>query len=211
MISWALQSLGIRDVPGESAIKGMMKSLQSACGIKTKQYQGALGHSYYVNDLLSLIAQEMANPNVRPHLHFFPETPGNQFSGAYHARQWFYELDPSLSTPMIRHNNQDYYIFEITLLSSNNYCIPVRWFIQNNEICAHAWHIYATQSPFGDNSWGWIVHTYDRVTIKASSLAASFPYLCESYNQQQIPNPKFIYGVILERGQTVSNGSLLIL
>lgn len=64
MISWALQSLGIRDVPGESTMKSMMKSLQSACGIRTRQYQGALDHSYYVNDLLALIAQEMANPNV---------------------------------------------------------------------------------------------------------------------------------------------------
>ena len=63
-----------------------MKALQHACGIRTIKHQGALGHIFYMNDFLSLIAQEMANPLVRPHLHFLPEFAGSHLSATYQAR-----------------------------------------------------------------------------------------------------------------------------
>ena len=59
MISWLLRSLSYMHVPGETAVKNMMKSLQFACGVKTKRCHGALGHDYYINDILGIISQEL--------------------------------------------------------------------------------------------------------------------------------------------------------
>ena len=50
-IAWALQSLGVHNVPGESAMKTIMRTLQSSCGIRTIQCEGAMGHTYFMNDL----------------------------------------------------------------------------------------------------------------------------------------------------------------
>ena len=82
MIVWTLHSLGVTAVPGESSMKAMVKRLQEVCSICTKQYQGALGHIYYMNNFLGIISQEMANPYVRPHLHFYPDA-AQEMSAAY--------------------------------------------------------------------------------------------------------------------------------
>ena len=128
MISWVLQTLGVSEVPGESQIKSLMKAIQCACGNKTEQYEGALGHIYYMNDLSGIISQEMANPLVQPNLHFYPEDSGDHLSNAYQGRRWLYQLDPALLTPMIRQGGHDFYTFEPCLLSNKSVCIPIRFF-----------------------------------------------------------------------------------
>ena len=38
MAAWVLQSLSVQHVPGELTVKDMLKSLQFACGIRTRRY-----------------------------------------------------------------------------------------------------------------------------------------------------------------------------
>lgn len=45
------------DVPTVRHMKINNKNLQTACGIRTKEYMGAFGHRYYVNSLQDIIAQ----------------------------------------------------------------------------------------------------------------------------------------------------------
>ena len=99
MVAWALRTHSVAHVPSELIIKSVMKSLQFACRIKTKCYEGVLGHQYYVNDVLGIIAQELANPLVWEHLHFYLEV-SDQVSNAFQAHRWLYELDPNLLTPV---------------------------------------------------------------------------------------------------------------
>ena len=84
-----MQCFGVPKLPNLPAMKAVMTRLQDKYSVKTIQYQGALGHIYYANDISFLISQvsiimtvcafclmsnqEMANPHVRPHLNFFPE------------------------------------------------------------------------------------------------------------------------------------------
>jgi len=66
----------------------------------------------------------MANPRVRPHLHFYPEDSGQSLSEARQAAKWLHELPSEDTTPMIRIQNDDYYILEPALLIGGHACIP---------------------------------------------------------------------------------------
>ncbi|KAK6977422.1 hypothetical protein R3P38DRAFT_3334959 [Favolaschia claudopus] len=89
---WLLKVNEVDDVPSIKQMQKINSALQKVCGIETIAYDGALGHKYFVNSLAQMIAQEMANPRVRPHLHFYPEDSGTKLSEARQAQRWLHEL-----------------------------------------------------------------------------------------------------------------------
>ena len=181
MISWVLQSLDVPDVPGCLQIKHMVKSIQHACSITTRRYEGALGHIYYMNDLSEMIAREMANPFIRPHLHFFPEDSGQYLSHAYQGQCWLSDLDATLLTPMIHQAGQDFYIFEPCLTTNGSCCVPVRFFKKGEQIFARVWHMYTVKDSSRHDSFGWVVVTYNESIVPATSLLVSFSFLATTY------------------------------
>ncbi|KAH7891086.1 hypothetical protein F5I97DRAFT_1795506, partial [Phlebopus sp. FC_14] len=68
VILWSLTVLGVNNVPSSKVLKDVDALLQRCCGVETVCYEGQLGHIYYANSLASLIAQEMANLTMWPHL-----------------------------------------------------------------------------------------------------------------------------------------------
>ena len=60
--------------------------------------------------------QEMANPKVRPLLEFYPEDTGKYLANANQGSQWLREMNADFTTPMICQDDQDFYIYEPTLL-----------------------------------------------------------------------------------------------
>ena len=71
----------------------------------------------------------MANPRVRPHLHFYPEDTGGHILGeARQAAKWLTETPHELLTPMLRLGERDFYIHEPAMLGDGRVCMPVRWF-----------------------------------------------------------------------------------
>ncbi|KAJ3008869.1 hypothetical protein NUW54_g2991 [Trametes sanguinea] len=84
--------LCVNDVDKVPSVRHMLKLnaiLQRACGINSIAYKGALGHTYYVNALNQIIAQEMANSHMQPYLHFYPkDTRGMNISEARQVAQW---------------------------------------------------------------------------------------------------------------------------
>ncbi|KAH9948702.1 hypothetical protein B0H21DRAFT_890351 [Amylocystis lapponica] len=126
---WLLKVNDVDDVPSVKSMQSLNAKLQKMCGVDSIGYKGALGHNYYVNDLAQILAQEMANPKVRPHLHFYPEdTRGASLSEARQAARWLEEIPDHLITPMARIGLQDFYIHEPAMLRSGVPCMPVRWF-----------------------------------------------------------------------------------
>ncbi|EIW60460.1 uncharacterized protein TRAVEDRAFT_120336, partial [Trametes versicolor FP-101664 SS1] len=190
VIHWALAALGVKDIPSEFVVQRVTKSLQQLCGISSIRYKGAMGHIYYVNDLACMIAQEMANPLVGPHLRFFPEDAGDQLSEAWQGARWLDELDPNLAAPMIRHHGQDYFVYEPVQLENGHVCMPFRWYKQGEEMFAKAWPM--VQSP--DKS-GWIVHAHSPFDMSTGQLLASLPKLMETHRFYNIPSPSNILGV----------------
>ncbi|TRM65621.1 hypothetical protein BD626DRAFT_628781 [Schizophyllum amplum] len=100
-VRWAMSAAGLEDtLPSDKTMDIVDHDLQQKCGIRSIRYSGKLGHVFYANDLAGIVAQEMANPNVRPKLHFLPEDTVPKVSEAWQADRWLHELDPSLATPM---------------------------------------------------------------------------------------------------------------
>ncbi|RDB16192.1 hypothetical protein Hypma_003108 [Hypsizygus marmoreus] len=183
-IHWAMLALGVSDLPSDRVMDDIDRALQDLCGIESLRYKGALGHVYYSNDMAGIIAQEMANPNVRKHLHFYPEDAGDHLSEAWQATRWRDELDSRLTTPMVRVHGQDFYTDEISLLR-NGACMPRRWIMRGQDMFARAWMAH----PAGA---GWIVNTSQEYEIPAADLLLAFTGLNNTHHQQQLPNPKNI-------------------
>ena len=133
----------------------------------------------------------MANPKVRPHLVFFPEDSGDNLLSAHQGRRWLSDLDPALTSPMIRQSGQDFYIFEPAVLFDQTYCIPIRWFRRGKEYFAMAWRIHPVQHQSG---LGWVVHEYEEFEIAACVLTVSFTYFIASFQRRGVPDPRIMLG-----------------
>ena len=113
----------------------------------------------------------MANPHVHSKLDFYPEDSGKQLNEAYQAKRWLKEMDPTQLTPMIRLHNQDFFVFEPTLLSSGQVCMPTRWFQCKGIFIAKAWPLRAVVN---DTGCGWIVEGHKEIEISQAELLVSF-------------------------------------
>ncbi|KAI6039086.1 hypothetical protein EDC04DRAFT_3012242 [Pisolithus marmoratus] len=200
VILWGLSVLGVDNVPSTRMLKDIDSSLQSQYGIPSVRYEGALGHIYYVNHLPSIIAQEMANPRVRPHIRHYPEDARGRVDQPWQAARWLYEIDPAIATPMIRKGQQDFYVFELTKLMDGTMVVPERWYTKPSarssspfdfEYWARAWRAHPVVSG---RTRGYVIHTYDTVEVPASDLLLSFPHLLHTYRMDGQPDPCNIIG-----------------
>ncbi|KIO19575.1 hypothetical protein M407DRAFT_82625, partial [Tulasnella calospora MUT 4182] len=193
LLLWLLRMNGVNNLPSVRTTKSFQASLQKLCGIGTIKYSGALGHTYYANDLGALIGQEMSNPIVRQHLHFYPEDAGPKLEQAWHGRRWRHKLDPDLLTPMIRTgkgpSEKDFYIWEPTLLKDGRACMPIRWFIRAGRFHGDAYRLEVSR-----DGKGWVVRDWDRLVISESDLALSLPDFRASYLWRALPSPDAIQG-----------------
>ena len=133
----------------------------------------------------------MANPRVCPYLEVLPECANGYVAHAYQAARWLHELDPDLTTPLIRQNRPDYFIFEPAIYKSDTCCIPCRWFKREGAIYANVWPVSVS---IIEGVSGLIVHDSESYEIRASHLSASFPYFTESFVQRSMPDPRIIHG-----------------
>ncbi|KAK7438400.1 hypothetical protein VKT23_018013 [Stygiomarasmius scandens] len=199
-ISWALRVNGVNHVPSLDSQKHARRMLDAICGISTIRYSGALGHIYYVNSLAEIISREMSNPRVREKLSFYPQNAQGKVDSAKNALRWLQELDPELTTPMIRVQNQDFYLFEPCRLTDGRYCIPYRWVEHvvdgKSQLMGYVWEL----APVGDS---WIVHSYNHYAAESWRFATSFPNLQHTYITRSIPDPRNIIGIICNRGGAV--------
>ncbi|KAI0071327.1 hypothetical protein K474DRAFT_1607117, partial [Panus rudis PR-1116 ss-1] len=190
IIHWAMRALGLGDIPSESTMRNVDNMLQKLCGIDSVHFEGALGHVYYTNDLAAIIAQaQMANPLVRPHLHFLPEDAGSHLSEAWQGSRWLHELIPQLGTQMIGFQGQDYYLFEPALLENGQACVPIRWFIRRGRTYALAHNLI----PYSN---GWLVDTRSTHEVPERSFILPFPLFRQFYHSYNYPSPTCIFGCL---------------
>ncbi|KAI6026090.1 hypothetical protein EDC04DRAFT_2606176 [Pisolithus marmoratus] len=173
-------------------LKILEDGLQKICGIETLPFTGAFGHKYHMNSFSDIIAQEMANPHVHSKLHFYPEDSGKQLNEAYQAQRWLKEMDTTPLTPMIQLYNQDFFIFEPTLLSGGQVCMPIRWFQHKGMFFAKAWSLRAVVN---DTRCGWIVEGHREIEISEAELLVSFKNWGVSQSTFALPPAQNIMGI----------------
>ncbi|KAI9430425.1 hypothetical protein H4582DRAFT_2113848 [Lactarius indigo] len=100
------------------------------CGVRTFQYIGAHRHHFFVNSIADIISQEMANPLVRPHLHFYPEDAGKMVSEYWHGRHWHDNADPAVVTPMAVIDGLHFFVHEPCFLANGHAIMPSGWVVE---------------------------------------------------------------------------------
>ncbi|KAJ7223860.1 hypothetical protein B0H12DRAFT_1213067 [Mycena haematopus] len=201
---WLLKVNKVDDVPSVKSMQSLNAALQKMCGIDTILYNGALGHKYYVNSLPQIIAQEMANPKVRPHLSFYPEDSGPKLSEARQGDRWLKELPDSQATPMLRIAQQDYYIHEPAMLRNGDCCVPTRWFTKDGQFFAKCW---ALKSVSTAELRGWrVLVKSEPYVIPATDFLKNFPEFRRDVesNFYDLPNPANIIDVHDETTSTTA-------
>ncbi|KAJ3824671.1 hypothetical protein F5880DRAFT_353082 [Lentinula raphanica] len=192
---WLLRVNGVADIPSVKTMKSLNTSLQKMCGIETLCYDGALGNRYYANSLAQIIAQEMANPHVRPKLHFYPEDSGAHLSEARQAQRWLNEAPDTLLTPMARINARDFYIHEPAMLLDGSCCIPIRWFSRGDQLHARCWRMEPLISD-DDTTTGWRVVKSD-FDVRASHFLKNFVELkADAGPLYGLPDPTKLLAVV---------------
>ncbi|KAK0444176.1 hypothetical protein EV421DRAFT_1903287 [Armillaria borealis] len=186
---WLLEANKVDDLPSVASMKKLNKALQKLCGIESLRYEGALGHKYYLNSLSQMIAQEMANPEVRQLLEFYPEDAGEHLSEARQASHWLNEAPDDQLTPMFRTwRGDDYYIHELAMLHDGTVCMPYRWFRQGRKHYACCWHM---QTYMGEHHSAWHVVKVTGYEVLEDDLLKNFPELCidteRVYNLPHLP------------------------
>ncbi|KAL1658102.1 hypothetical protein GGF50DRAFT_67939 [Schizophyllum commune] len=203
VIHWAMAALGIDDAPSDRTMQDIDKKLQSICGVHSIRFVSAFSNIYYANDIPALIAQEVANPRVRRHLHFLPEKVHGRVSEAWQASRWLDELDPDFLTQNIRKRDdptQEFFIYEPALLRNGSVVMPVRWYIDNNTIYAKGWNM--SPDPL---KRGWIVEEHSEVVFSEHDLDLSLPLFAERHGIYRMPSPRVIVGEysLLRKGKQV--------
>ncbi|KAJ7710473.1 hypothetical protein B0H17DRAFT_914738 [Mycena rosella] len=191
---WLLKVNQVDDVPSVKVMQNLNSALQKMCGIDSIPYNGALGHKYYVNSLPQIIAQEMANPNVRPHLSFYPEDSGPKLSEARQGQRWLKELPDTQTTPMLRIGQQDYFIHEPAMLNDGTCCIPTRWFMRGDQYFANCWELAPVVA---DDHSGWrVIMRSEAFVVPASEFLKNFPDFERDADHYGVPHPTSIIDVV---------------
>lgn len=154
-----------------------------------------------MEDFPIITLQEFANPRVRPHLHFYPEDAGQELGESWQAKRWLHELDPALTTPMIRIGTRDFYNYEPAQLMDRTVCMPVRWFLREerqgdrliSRFFAQAWRLQP--AIFEGTFQGYIVNEWDTFEVDACHLALNFPQMVATFEIDRLPDPRNILGM----------------
>ena len=136
--------------------------------------------------------QELSNPQVRPHLHIYPEDSGDSLGEARQAAKWLHELPSEDTTPMIRLKDEDYYIHEPVILTNGDACVPARWFTRDGVFHAKAWPM---ERVVIEGNQGWCVREDLTIEVSEKQLLKNFPGFMKDHTFYNMPNPSHILGM----------------
>ncbi|KAI9434849.1 hypothetical protein H4582DRAFT_1818227 [Lactarius indigo] len=185
---------GLSNVLSAKTIHAQNTALHDMCGVCTFQYIGVHGHHFFVNSIADIISQEMANPLVHPHLHFYPEDAGKMVSEYWHRWHWHDNADPAVVTPMAVINGLHFFVHEPCFLANGRAIMPYHWFLCGDSILAKAWPLCTVGQ--GDRS-GWVVEEYMTIIIPQDEFLILFNTWDSSQFASGLPSARSIVGSIL--------------
>ncbi|THU77701.1 hypothetical protein K435DRAFT_701826 [Dendrothele bispora CBS 962.96] len=126
LIIWLLKEAGVQNVPKYDSFREMQKNLTKVCGSEPIACTSSVGNHFYVNDPREAIKRQFANPEVAPHINFYPEETDGPISEVWQAERWK-EFDANDLTPMYSSNGKQFYINEVAMLNDDRLVIPLLW------------------------------------------------------------------------------------
>ncbi|KAI0265464.1 hypothetical protein BC834DRAFT_989217, partial [Gloeopeniophorella convolvens] len=194
---WLAIELGApENLPAVNTVKNHRDSILSVAGSGVDASTSAFGRKYFVSSLASILAHEVANPYVRPHLRFYPEDAPREFSEGRHGDRWLHEVDANLCAPMARApDGQDYFVNEPALANLGLDGDPVapvwitRWFEREDKLYAKA---HPLTVDHANNSL--IIEATTTLEVPLSAFFLSLPKLAVVHAEYGLPPPDHISG-----------------
>ncbi|KAI0668803.1 hypothetical protein C8Q78DRAFT_1194548 [Trametes maxima] len=176
IILWALKMLGVKNVPSLKALRQFQTRLRQASLFKKGQsHVSVLGNHFTSNSILQSIRLDMANPEVRNRLVFYPEEPVDGLSELRHSWKWFLGLPDNRLTPMWAARGVHFYVGEAACLESGDIVIPLRWYMRRGEM--YMFYFSTRVTPEGRFE----VDTTCRCKRPASDLRYNLPELLKHH------------------------------
>ncbi|KAJ6484648.1 hypothetical protein C8R45DRAFT_1147453 [Mycena sanguinolenta] len=154
---WFASKCGVQDLPPIRQVKRHRSKILDLCGANLKSVNGRLGNTFAILDLGKILADEFANPLVRPFIRTLSEDSGELLREACQAGKWRTDVSPNLSGPMVRHEGQDFYVNEPALAyigpEGGADCaavLPSRWFTRDGVIWAKVQRLRSHPDPEKD-------------------------------------------------------------
>ncbi|KIJ43402.1 hypothetical protein M422DRAFT_47870 [Sphaerobolus stellatus SS14] len=101
--------------------------LRKQNSVPTTQFKSAQGSLFYVNNVAKQIAEDWANPLIRPYMCLYPEETPNHMSETWHGEKLCKEIQLDQLSLMVGVENKHFYINEITKYHNGSYVYPVWW------------------------------------------------------------------------------------
>ncbi|KAF8148420.1 hypothetical protein B0H34DRAFT_778280 [Crassisporium funariophilum] len=170
VLLWLLREVGVSKVPSFDLLRKTQKKLREESGVPTVHWMSPKGNAYSFNDVGVIVANDWANPLVRPHIKRYPMIPpGGVVSEVWHAAKWRGEIDRHCLSPMFDDGIRHYFIDELAQLRNGNLVIPLRWLEDvDGEIVADAWLV-----ELGEDGQATIIDT-TTVMIHADDLVGNY-------------------------------------
>lgn len=127
VIIWILKETGTSEVPLFTQLRKVQSNLCQSCEVPTVKCHSPQGNIFYMNDVCHLIAQNWANPMVRPHIQVYSEIPDGPISEVWHGQKWRSDMDLDLLSPMYNTGGRHFYVKELTQMRDGSYIIPICW------------------------------------------------------------------------------------
>lgn len=114
------------DLPDLGHIKNIRSDLKARLGLRVLERISPHGNPCFTLSVCDIISQELSNPEVAPHIEFFPEKDeGVTVDRFSQSKKWREELPPSLRVPMVVVEGEHFYIYEPTQLEDSRVVVPV--------------------------------------------------------------------------------------
>ncbi|KAI7933513.1 hypothetical protein MJO29_016833 [Puccinia striiformis f. sp. tritici] len=124
-------------LPDWSTVRRSKSKLRKMIGLEVQEAKSILQTPLFHLSLKNVLAQELANPLVRPKIEFYPEqSHGKNVYKLSQSRKWLEELGESDRAPMVRSGGTDYYLFEPVQLPSNEIVVPLFFYSEGGELVA---------------------------------------------------------------------------
>ncbi|KAH8921492.1 hypothetical protein BT69DRAFT_1205243, partial [Atractiella rhizophila] len=116
-------------LPSKARLNKLHQQFQEEnIGPQTLQYTSHKSNIYHLNDIGKIIPQEVANPLVRKHLHFYPEASSKAVKEMWQSSKWAQELDAQFLSPSVHVKGSLFFVNEAVQLEDGHYFMPFRWF-----------------------------------------------------------------------------------
>lgn len=136
---FVLKEAGVTGVPSYDKLRRIQKKLHERISVPSRRSVSSQQNVYYTNEIAAQIASDLANPLIRPLLHFYPEAEGGFVGEAWNAAKWCEDVDVDSLTPMaVGELGQHFYVKELTKCKDGTFIIPMRWIKRRGELTCDA-------------------------------------------------------------------------